>query len=108
MKREKLTHQGKTQSLAKWADEIGITRGSLGTRLKEFSFTNREKFLLNMTPEQKKRLLRPKAESRVGQLVNGKTPADWARVKGVSRQYIHKRLKMVGTRFNSVQEALDF
>ncbi len=108
MKREKLTYKGKTQSLAKWADEIGITRGSLGNRLKAFEFEDREQFLLEMTSAQKKKLLRPKTQSRVGELVAGKTPAEWARVKDVSRQYIHKRLKLVGTKYDSVQAALDF
>lgn len=108
MKIEKLTYDGKTLTLAQWAKEIGISKVSIGERLALFDFEDREEFLRTMTDEQKIHLLRPKTAARNIKKYGGKTPSEWAAEKGVSRTAIHLRLKKIGTKFNSVQEAMDF
>lgn len=103
----KITYRGQTKLLSEWADEIGISRAAMSSRINEFEFTNRAEFLANMTTAEKKHLFRPKSSGEVKKFA-GKTPAEWAKIKGVSRQAIHQRLNKVGTRYKSVQEAMDF
>ncbi len=103
----KIDYDGKSLTLAGWADELDISKATMGERLEEFSFVDRKEFLLSLTEEQKTRLLRPKSVVAVN-LFGGKTPAQWAREKNVTRQAIHLRLKQVGHKYSSVQHAMDF
>lgn len=102
----KITYRGKTLLLSEWAEELGISRAAMSSRINEFKFNDRERFLTNLTPAQKKQLLRKRVAVTETQKFAGKTVAQWAALKGCSRQAIYQRLKHVGTRYNSVQEAL--
>lgn len=103
-----IKYDGKDLSLSKWADELGISKAALSVRINEFDFNDRRKFLANLTAAQKARIFRPRSVSADARKAGSKTVAEWAAEKGVSRQAIHQRLDLVGTKYKTVREAMDF